>query len=48
MSIIWFLFLAWVYQQGVEISEIVFMMISIFYIGDCVLLKNMNVRISKN
>ena len=40
MSLIWFLFLAWIYQQGIEVSEVAFLMIAIFYIGDCVLLSD--------
>lgn len=38
MSVIWFLFLAWVYQQGIEVSEIAFLLVGIFYVGDCVLI----------
>jgi len=37
MSVVWFLFLMWVFKQGVEVSEMAFLMIPIFYVGDCIL-----------
>lgn len=40
MSVIWFiiLFLAW--ENGIEIDDMSFMMIAIFYVGDCILMQN--------
>lgn len=37
MSVVWFLFLFWIYNKGIEVSEIAFLIVGIFYIGDCVL-----------
>lgn len=38
MSVVWFIFLVWLYGKGAEITEDAFIMISILYIGDCVLM----------
>ncbi len=40
MSVIWFivLFLAW--GNGVEIDDMSYLMLAIFYVGDCILMQN--------
>lgn len=44
MSILWFIFLFFAISQGIEIDDttfdIILLMISIFYVGDCILLRN--------
>ena len=40
MSVLWFIFLAYAKSKGAEIDNILFLMIAIFYVGDCVLIKN--------
>ena len=39
MSIIWFLLLSNAYVNGIKITEVPILMISIFYIGDCILMR---------
>lgn len=40
MSVVWFiiLFLAW--KNGIEIDDMSFLMIAIFYVGDCVFMRS--------
>jgi hypothetical protein len=40
MSAVWFiiLFLAW--GNGIKIDDMSYMMIAIFYVGDCILMQN--------
>lgn len=38
MSIIWFLFLFFMYRNGINVSDIAFLLVGIFYIGDCILI----------
>lgn len=40
MSIIWFVILSIAYSNGADIDNIAVCMVAIFYIGDCILLKN--------
>lgn len=40
MSILWFIILSIAWSNGIKIDNISFMMISIFYIGDCILMRN--------
>lgn len=44
MSLVWFLLLAWMYQNGTEVTELAFIMISIFYIGDCIIYTGKKIR----
>lgn len=37
MSLVWFLLLSWMHQNSIEVTELAFVMIAIFYIGDCIL-----------
>ena len=39
MSLLWFMLLFYAWGNGIEISDTVFLMVSIFYIGDCILIK---------
>ncbi len=39
MCILWFIFLSYLHRKGIEITEIAFLMIGLFYIGDCILIK---------
>lgn len=47
MSAVWFiiLFIAW--ENGIEIDNMSFMMIAIFYVGDCILMQNRRVNDGK-
>lgn len=40
MSVLWFIFLAYAHSKGAEVDNITFLMIAIFYVGDCILIKN--------
>ena len=44
MSIVWFIILFYAYGNGIEITDMEFMMCSIFYIGDCILIRKWNRR----
>lgn len=44
MSIVWFIILFYAYGNGIEITDMEFMMCSIFYIGDCILIRKGNRR----
>lgn len=48
MSVLWFIFLAYARCQGVEIDNITFLMIAIFYVGDCILIHNRRTNDGKN
>lgn len=39
MSVLWFVFLYYAWSKGLEMSDTVVLMISIFYVGDCILIK---------
>lgn len=39
MSILWFAFMIYCALNGAEITDMNLLMISIFYVGDCILLK---------
>nr|DAU77526.1 MAG TPA: hypothetical protein [Caudoviricetes sp.] len=39
MSIVWFAILMCAWRAGIEIDEASWMMIAIFYVGDCILLQ---------
>lgn len=38
MSVLWFIILSIAWHIGIKIDDISIMMISIFYIGDCILI----------
>ena len=38
MSVLWFLILYNAWKRGIEISDMAFLMTSIFYVGDCILI----------
>lgn len=38
MSVLWFIILSIAWHTGIKIDDISFLMISIFYIGDCILM----------
>lgn len=40
MSAVWFIILFYAHGRGVEIDDIMFLMIAIFYVGDCILIHN--------
>ncbi len=40
MSLLWFVILSIACGKGIEIDNISFMMIAIFYVGDCILMRN--------
>lgn len=40
MSVLWFVFLVYAHSKGVEIDNITFLMVAIFYVGDCILMRN--------
>lgn len=40
MSVLWFIFIVIELFKGIDISDMNFMMIGLFYIGDCILLTN--------
>ncbi len=40
MSILWFMFMMFCYGSGAKVTDMNFMMIALFYIGDCILLTN--------
>lgn len=40
MSAVWFIILFYAHGRGVEIDDIMFLMIAIFYVGDCILMRN--------
>lgn len=40
MSLLWFVILSIAWGKGIEIDNISFMMIAIFYVGDCILMRN--------
>ena len=39
MSILWFAFMIYCAWNGAEITDLNLLMVSVFYIGDCILLK---------
>lgn len=39
MSVLWFVFLVYAHSKGVEIDNITFLMVAIFYVGYCILIK---------
>ena len=39
MSAVWFIILFYAHGSGVEIDNITFLMVAIFYVGDCILIK---------
>lgn len=39
MSVLWFVFLVYAHSRGAEIDNITFLMVAIFYVGDCILIK---------
>ena len=39
MSILWFAFMIYCAWNGAEITDMNLLMVSVFYIGDCILLK---------
>lgn len=39
MSVLWFIFLVYAHSKGAEVDNITFLMIAIFYVGDCILIK---------
>lgn len=47
MSLIWLFVLYKCYEAGMEISDISFFMTSILYVGDCILMKGKQVKMSK-
>ena len=44
MSIVYFIILVYAWSNGIEITDMEFMMCSIFYIGDCILIRRGNRR----
>ncbi len=40
MSVVWFIFLFLAWKNGVEINDASYLMIAIFYVGDCILMRN--------
>lgn len=40
MSLLWFVLLLFTWKNGAEISDLELVMISIFYVGDCILMRN--------
>ena len=38
MSVLWFLILYNAWKRGIEISDMAFLMTSILYVGDCILI----------
>ena len=39
MSILWFIFLLYIGSKGIEIGNTAGIMLALFYVGDCVLIK---------
>lgn len=47
MSLLWFVFLLFAWDKGAEISDLELVMVSIFYVGDCILMRNRKVKDGK-
>lgn len=40
MSVVWFIFLVLAWLNGAEVDNASFLMIAIFYVGDCISMQN--------
>lgn len=40
MSVVWFIFLFLAWLNGADVDNASFLMIAIFYVGDCILMQN--------
>lgn len=40
MSVIWFIMMFLAYENEIKIDDISFLMLAIFYVGDCILMKS--------
>nr|DAZ72095.1 MAG TPA: hypothetical protein [Caudoviricetes sp.] len=40
MSAVWFIILFLAFGNGIKIDDMSYMMIAIFYVGDCILMQN--------
>lgn len=40
MSVIWFIMMFLAVKNGIKIDDISFLMLAIFYVGDCILMKS--------
>lgn len=42
MSVLWYVFLVYAHSKGIEADNITLLMVAIFYVGDCILIKGGN------
>lgn len=40
MSVVWFIILFYAWSQGIKVDDMSYLMIAIFYVGDCILMRN--------
>ena len=48
MSVVWFIFLFLAWLNGADVDNASFLMIAIFYVGDCILMQNRRANDGKN
>lgn len=40
MSVLWFIMILLAFKNGIKIDDISFLILAIFYVGDCILVRN--------
>ena len=40
MSVVWFMILFCAWSQGIKVDDMLCLMLAIFYVGDCILMRN--------
>ena len=44
MSVLWFIMILLAFKNGIKIDDISFLILAIFYVGDCILVRNRKVN----